>query len=210
MLPWITLETRIIRCSIRGEKVSAKRKCAWLAVAMLLAFSVPARAKDKILPDACGAAGTEFEIKAKADQPAPGGPDADKAQIVFIVDGDKHRNVRFGVDGSWAGAAEGNSYFVVTVTPGEHHLCADWMHSKSPANTAAFTAEAGKRYYFDEAITGAGGSAGHFVPPSPGYAGGHRVGGSPATLSSNFGQLSEDDGKYRMKAWKFATSKPAK
>jgi len=34
---------------------------------------------------------------------------------------------RAGVDGEWVGVAEGFSYFIFSVYPGEHHLCASWQ-----------------------------------------------------------------------------------
>ncbi len=60
---------------------------------------------------------------------------------------------RLGVDRKWVGANHGDSYFYVSVDPGEHHLCASWQsfvvfqaHETSAA--AHFTAEPGHTYYF--------------------------------------------------------------
>jgi hypothetical protein len=38
-----------------------------------------------------------------------------------------HVTVRIGLDGTWAEASHGKSYFAFSVTPGEHHLCANWQ-----------------------------------------------------------------------------------
>jgi hypothetical protein len=50
------------------------------------------------------------------------------------------------------GATRGNSYFVLSVVAGEHHLCVDWVSSWVPSGRVVarygFTAEAGKVYYF--------------------------------------------------------------
>jgi hypothetical protein len=40
--------------------------------------------------------------------------------------------------------------------------------------------------------------------------GGGHVAGAPGIPTFDFGQLTEDEGKYRIKAWKLATSKPNK
>ena len=98
--------------------------------------------------------------------------------------------------GAWVGATKGDSYFTVTVDPGEHNLCASMQSAptrmkKTFTQMASITAEAGKVYYFEAAVkmTGA-------------------MDASTATFS--FAQLPEADGKYRIKAWKLATSKPKK
>ncbi len=62
------------------------------------------------------------------------------------------------MDGVWVGAVQHNSYFSVSVEPGEHHVCARPQSRLSPATSekyasvllalAHFTAEAGKVYYF--------------------------------------------------------------
>ena len=45
--------------------------------------------------------------------------------------------VRLGMDGTWTGADNRTSYFVMEVTPGVHHLCASWQSSpKMPAKNA--------------------------------------------------------------------------
>ncbi len=34
--------------------------------------------------------------------------------------------VKWGVDGNWVGATQRDTYFYLSVDPGEHHLCAEW------------------------------------------------------------------------------------
>ncbi len=81
-----------------------------------------------------------------------------KAQLYFIHDSGlfvtnalrAYPTTKYGIDGSWVGAAHGDSWFVVSVTPGEHHLCTTLQSSFAQQRLALahFTAEAGKSYYF--------------------------------------------------------------
>jgi hypothetical protein len=57
---------------------------------------------------------------------------------------------------------------------------------------ASFTAEPGKVYYFAANV--------RVIP----------IGENSADYEFNLSQLSDDEGKYRLKAWKLATSKPNK
>ena len=165
-----------------------------------LAFAIQARAT--VLPDACGNDKVKFDVSAESNQPAPG-PLADgKARIVFI-ENENHMlgpfmnaTVRFGLDGAWAGANNSNSYFTVTVDPGVHHLCASWQSAlpmlKKSIDVASFTAEAGRVYYFAAQVT--------VIPSTE----------RKTTDEYTFGlsQLNDDEGQYRVKAWKLATSTP--
>jgi len=170
-----------------------------IALLLLCASLFPATqslAKSKaILPDGCGDDSVEFDAKLEKDSPAFAGPAAGKAIIVFVetMPGEQkmQTTTRFGVDGTWVGATKGDSYFTLNVEPGEHNLCASMQSAqqkmkKAFTHVATVTAEAGKVYYFESQIT---------IIPLP---------------SLEFSQLSEAEGKYRIKAWKFATSKPKK
>ncbi len=65
--------------------------------------------------------------------------------------------VKLGLDGRWAGATKGNSFLVLPVESGEHHLCVEWdahawrLHKH--VQLAGFSAEKGKSYYFRVHIT---------------------------------------------------------
>ena len=162
-----------------------------------------------VLPDACGDDGVKFEVKAEKNQPAPAPPEDGKAQIVFIENENQplglgmYATVRYGVDGTWMGANNNNSYFVVDVVPGVHHLCASWQSSlgmlKKSIDVASFTAEAGKVYYYaaDVKITVVRGASG------PGVTNG----GGGGSVDFSLAPLDEDQGKFRLKAWKLATWK---
>jgi hypothetical protein len=147
------------------------------------------------LPDSCGDDKVKFDVKTEAGQPLPAGPAEGKAEIVFIENQNQmvtpfhYSTVRFGMDGAWVGANKGNSYFVLTVDPGVHQLCASWQSGleklKKNIKLASFTAEPGRVYYF----------AGEIVA-------------SRDTLIFNFSALNEDEGKYQVQSFKLSTSKP--
>ena len=196
-----------------------KIKLFAIILCVSLVSAVCARAKT-ILPDSCGDPSIKFDVTTKKNQPAPAPPEAGKAQIVLIESG---RGVaRFGMDGAWVGANDGDSYFAVTVTPGEHHLCMSFQlpalaggkMKEESVRMLSFTAEAGKVYYFEASVGAVGGSMGSttYVHNTGGATGGQFVhsGGSPGMPVFGFAQIDEDTGKYRIKAWKLATWKTNK
>lgn len=169
--------------------------------------SVCAHAKT-ILPDACGDDSIKFDVSTLKDQPAPQPPPAGSAQIIFVEEQNARASafhmitVRYGVDGNWAGANYGDSYFVLNVTPGVHHLCVNAQGDKKAVGMTSFTAEAGKIYYYEASttVTGTG-------TREVGTAHGSAPIANPVNKVFQFNQLSEDEGKYRIKAWKLATWK---
>lgn len=106
----------------------------------------------------CGDHGIKFSVKADKSQHPSAQLDKDKAIVYFMEDDDSFESApkpttRLGVDGSWVGANHGDSYFYVSVEPGEHHLCASWQSfvvvgAKETSAAAHFTAEPGQTYYF--------------------------------------------------------------
>jgi hypothetical protein len=163
-----------------------------------LALAVQARAT--VLPDACGDDKVKFDVSTQSHQPPPAPPAEGKAQIVF-VENENHMlgpfmyaTVRFGMDGAWVGANSNNSYFVVNVDPGVHHLCVSWQSAlpmlKKSVDMASFTAEPGKVYYFAANVK--------VIP----------TGDNTATYDFDLSQLDDDAGHYRVKAWKLATATP--
>jgi hypothetical protein len=174
-----------------------------LAVLLLCAaFVFVAQARATILPDACGDDKVKFDVKTENNKTVPAPPADGKAQIVFI-ENENHMigpfmsaTIRFGMDGAWVGANNSNSYFTVTADPGVHHLCASWQSAlgrvKKNIDVASFTAEPGKTYYFAATVK--------VIP----------TGENDANIEFSLSQLNDDEGKYRVKAWKLATSKPKK
>jgi len=100
-----------------------------------------------------------------------------------------YATVRFGMDGAWVGADNGNSYFALSVDPGVHHLCANWQSSlgrfDKDVDLTSFTAEPGKVYYFTAYVT--------FE--------------SRGVVTFSLTPTNEDEGKYRVTVSKVATWK---
>jgi hypothetical protein len=173
------------------------------ALLLLGASLLPAvQAGATILPDACGDDSIKFDVKTETSKTAPAAPEAGKAQIVFIENENHpvgpfmYATVRFGLDGAWAGATNNNSYFVVNVEPGAHHLCASWQSAlgrvKKNIDVASFTAEPGKVYYYAANVK--------LIP----------AGDNQVNIDFSLTPLDDDAGKYRVKAWKLAAWKTNK
>jgi uncharacterized protein DUF2846 len=120
-------------------------------VMMLLAASAFAQSQSAVAAAACGPQDASFEVKLDKSQHTLAQPDSGKARIYFIQEIGEVSCIggcvttKIGVDGAWVGANKRNSYFSVSVEPGEHHMCA----TPGPMTALAhFTAEAGKVYYF--------------------------------------------------------------
>jgi len=110
---------------------------------------------------ACGPANVQFEVKTeKADKKNAPTPAMDKA-LVYIFESQRagcfmcDTTVRIGMDGAWAGATKGKSYFSFPVASGEHHFCADLQAASSSETTGllSLNADAGKTYYFRVKLT---------------------------------------------------------
>ncbi len=106
------------------------------------------------LPSACGPANLNYKVSLDRGQHGPVPPEAGKALVYFIHDdgsgvGGGSPTTRDAVDGSWAGANQGESWYAVAVAPGEHHVCTALQSSLiQRMELAHFTAEAGKSYFF--------------------------------------------------------------
>lgn len=128
-----------------------------VAVLFCVCIALGNQARGAALPDACGNDHVKFDVTTQAGQPALPPPAAGKAQVVMIETSDyvspgSRATARIGMDGAWVGADKGNSYFTFEVTPGLHHLCANWQSSfeglDRQAELVPVTAEPGKVYYF--------------------------------------------------------------
>lgn len=122
---------------------------------MFLTLSAFAQDTSSRLASACGPKDVTFTVRMDLSQ-APAEPEPGKARVAFIQDGGpwgdhQHYVMKIGLEGAWVGAYKQNSYFTVSVDPGEHHVCAN-VQSKSSFGLllalAHFTAEPGKIYYF--------------------------------------------------------------
>jgi hypothetical protein len=125
-------------------------------IALFFAASAFAQSPPAGLPAACGPKDVSFEVKPDHSQHTLAQPEPGKARVYFIQEtGIKvtfgvYPTTGIGIDGAWVGAYKNNSWFSVSVEPGEHHVCAN-LQSLSTGHQmelAHFTAEAGKIYYF--------------------------------------------------------------
>jgi hypothetical protein len=129
----------------------------------LLLFAIPVFAQSTptittAVAPGCGPDDSKFDVKTDKNKHLATQPEPGKALLYFLEDDSDFSSTpkpttRLGLDGQWVGATHGNSYFFLSVDPGEHHLCASWQSvvligrgRKSAA--AHFTAEPGKAYYF--------------------------------------------------------------
>jgi hypothetical protein len=122
---------------------------------MILAAAAFAQDQDQPRPAvaarACGPEDADFKVKLDDSRHTPAAPEPGKARIYFVqeIEGlsciGSCVKTKIGINGAWVGAMQRNSYFSVSVDPGEHHLCATPGHKTVLAH---ITAEAGKSYYF--------------------------------------------------------------
>ena len=124
--------------------------CAVLALAPCVAQKTNAP-----VPEACGPLGFSMAVNLNKSQHALTPPEPGEARIYFIQDSGEvftlgYPTTRIGIDGKWVGANKKNSYFSVSVEPGEQHLCAAIQSSLVGDNIefAHFTAAAGQVYYY--------------------------------------------------------------
>jgi hypothetical protein len=109
-------------------------------------LSLPLMSQNQRSPSwaACGDLQIAFSVGLAKSQHIVLPPEPGKARIVFIQD--SPGITRVGIGGRWVGALKGNSYFSVSVEPGEQHLCA--AAKDNHLVLAHMVAEAGKTYYF--------------------------------------------------------------
>jgi hypothetical protein len=124
-------------------------------VVLMFASSALAQGPSAAATAACGSGNVSFKVKLGYSQLTPAQPDPGKALVYFIHDAGTsavfaYPTAKLGLDGAWVGANHSNSYFFVSIEPGEHHLCALLQSSivDQREELAHFTAEAGKVYYY--------------------------------------------------------------
>jgi hypothetical protein len=124
-------------------------------VALLFAASALAQDPATVPYAACGPGNVSFKVKLDDTQHTVTQPEPGKARVYFIHESGAPWQLGYptskqGIDGVWVGANHGNSYYSVSVAPGEHHLCAALQTSiyDDRLEMTHFTAEAGKVYYY--------------------------------------------------------------
>lgn len=121
-------------------------------VLVMIFLATAAFAQDKPpVPAACGRQDANFKVKLDESKHELAQPEPGKARVYFIQDVGRVSclggcyKTKIGVNGAWVGANQHNSYFSISLEPGEHHMCAN---TGPMIALAHFTAEAGKVYYF--------------------------------------------------------------
>jgi hypothetical protein len=104
---------------------------------------------------ACGPENVSFKVERDESQHALAQPEPGKARVYFFHDAGTgstlgYPTVKLAMDGAWVGANHGNSYFSVSVEPGERHVCVTLQSTlvQQRVELGHFTAEAGKVYYY--------------------------------------------------------------
>jgi hypothetical protein len=184
-------------------------KVSFTTAILAVTLSAAVQAAASTWPAACGQDSIQFKVKTDKKQSVSTTLEAGKAVLIFSesVSGSfgSAPTVRFGVDGSWVGANRGASSFAVSISPGEHHLCAVRQSSaiseKVNVGEVTLTAQAGSVYYYDFKIT-------RTAIGSPSERGGGGLPGTthemsakdPETVDSvGFVALDESEGKRRVK-----------
>jgi len=165
----------------------------------LLLFCLAAFAAHAVattLPESCGNDKVKFNVSHSSAPAGVGLAEPGKAQVIFIESLDTNARcigceitARIGVDGNWAGADKGNSYFVASIDPGTHNLCANWQsvngYLKNKVAMASLSAESGKTYYY-------------------------KVNVSLASYAFDLVPVTEDEAKFRLKNASLSVAKASK
>jgi len=126
-------------------------------VALLLAASAFAQDSAAAVESACGPKDGGFNVKLDDSQHTLMQPEPGKARVYFIQQKAADTfavTTAIGLDGTWAGANKNNSYFTMSVAPGEHHVCVSVQSFRGhPLGFVHFAAEAGQVYYFNARVT---------------------------------------------------------
>jgi hypothetical protein len=142
---------------IVGCNEASKRRKAMKVVVLVVLFAASALAQSPVDASsaACGPGNVSFKVKLDESPHALAQPDQGKARAYFFHDSGTdstlgYPTVKLAMDGAWVGANHGNSYFSLSVEPGEHHLCVTLQSSvvAQRVELAHFTAEARKVYYY--------------------------------------------------------------
>jgi hypothetical protein len=158
--------TGVGAAQINLRRLAGKEQRMKVLFALIL-FAWPCWAQSDVPPidpeAACGASDVNFQVKSDLQGKHLPEVAAGKAVVYFVqtqkIAALNRITAKIGLDGAWVGANQGDSYFSVTVDPGEHHLCARWQFDFARLQEVSLnnlTAESGKTYYFLVRITGDG------------------------------------------------------
>jgi hypothetical protein len=135
------------------NKVVLLALCAFLGVARFEAHAAS-------LPAGCGSDKVKFEVETTKAAPPTLTPEPGMALVVFIESTDNGTwpaiSTRFGMDDAWVGANKNNSYFTVSVKPGDHSICSSrqgWgAGAEGWSDSSPLFAQAGKVYFFESVV----------------------------------------------------------
>jgi hypothetical protein len=159
-----------------------KKAALAVLVPMLLVFAAAAQTIPEVAPrsSGCGSSNVKFDVKLNRDEHGLRQPESDKA-LVYVIEVFQRPigelgtpTIRVGVNGNWAGANRGTSYFSFPVAVGENHLYVNWQSVQRQLShqhaVTTFVAEPGKTYFFKVQITKSEGDiwSYDFKAPQPG------------------------------------------
>jgi hypothetical protein len=145
-------------------------KTSTVILSCCMVLAPPALALATTLPDSCGKPEAALDVQTQKNPAAPVNSQPGKSTLVFV-----QRNsaclgcsvVRVGLDGAWAGANKGNSYFSVAVEPGDHHVCAWWdaplARMESRIGLTDLESAPNRTYYFEVVVAKYGDSGAPFM-----------------------------------------------
>jgi hypothetical protein len=154
----------------------------------------------------CGDPKENWDVTTDDKNHPTAAPEPTRAHLYLIQDDSQYiphprPTVRFGIDGQWVGATHSNSYFFVSLAPGDHRVCINWQgmagaggNGRHSESVQSFTAEAGQDYYFSAHDVFTGDPNGHNNEP-------------PFVV---FKPLDSDEGLMLMSRFAYATSTPKK
>jgi hypothetical protein len=131
-------------------------------VTLIFAATAFAQGPPAVPTAACGSGNGNFKVKLDDTQHTLAQPAPGKALVYFIQDkGGANFGMGgtvgsdIGLDGAWVGANKNNSYFSISVEPGEHHAFSVGASMLgSTYEYVHFIAEAGKVYFIRARFVG--------------------------------------------------------
>lgn len=164
-------------------------------VALVMLFAASAFAQVSPAGDAAACGLRNISFKVRLDESQHTQPELGKAQVYFIQDSGTTQTlgsptIKVAMDGVWVGANHTNSYFSVSVGPGEHHVCVMMQYPtiSQHVELAHFTAEAEKVYYYRTRL----------------------ISGGVGVVLIDLSAIDSDQGKYLVATFPLSISSPKK
>lgn len=139
--------------------MTSSHRHAVLAVALMIVaapvFSAqgqpPPKSDADVEREACGPAEVQHDVQIAMSAPQTMAP-AGQAIVVVVRPSTTGRTIqtKLAVDGKWEGVNLGQTYFTMTLAPGEHYLCSD----SGTRDLLSLRIEAGRTYYVEQRPAG--------------------------------------------------------